>query len=217
MRGTECSIEQRRGAGYQELDGPIPSSGGVARAHSAQGGGRVADGPGPMPLPQRDPPSLGEGENACLISRGNRDMGRFGAAGEVSDFCPLGGVYLFTRLVRPCARPHQPHQDVSTALAPVEQKFGRSVCHNRKTQLGIGRHGRRISHVGRTSQEPQNFPEARFADPRRGGGQAEDSLGEKSRGAESHTRSPFVAHFSIPCPSFRQSPYLETPARRRAR
>ena len=94
MHGTKSSIGQRRGADRRVLSSPIPGGGQVTRVVGERGGCTVAGGLGSMLLPRRDPPRFKGGELPDRISRGRRDMGRFGGVRTQTGFGSSGNVRL---------------------------------------------------------------------------------------------------------------------------
>ena len=84
-----------------------------------------------------------------------------------------------------------------SSFAPVGQKLGRLVRHDRKAQLETGCHAGWIARLAGDSEYFHNFPKSRSANPRRRGVQIKDPLGVRSRrsGSQAYSKSPFVHPF----------------------
>ena len=126
-------------------------------------------------------------------------MGGAGTAWAVPLFGASGGLRVFTSLVFPRARALNSNEDAPAALAPSKQQFGRSVGRDGEFLLCIGRHVGWKFHLSLASEGSRDLPKACPPDPRRGGGEVADALGQLSRsmGAQPYALSPFVAFLSI--------------------
>ena len=85
-RGPDYTVGQRRSTNIEELGHPITGGwGGVSPLLFVEGGR-----PRSAPHPQRDSPGVGRGDLANPTPRGNRDVGRAGAARAIIPYSALG-------------------------------------------------------------------------------------------------------------------------------
>ena len=171
------------------LSRPIPSGTKASPLLRVQGGCKIAGRPGAMVHPQRDSPAFVWGKLANRKLRRNRKMGRFGSALAKARPSTSSDVRLLTPLARPSAGPLQAHENAPAALTSVEQKIGRLVGRDRKSQLGVGRYDGWTSHLSAASEDFRNFPKARLAAPRRAGIQFGNATEQLSRGIRTQSRA----------------------------
>ena len=112
----------------------------------------------------------------------------------------------------PRASPRKARQNIATPLSTAEGGLSRLVCHDRKTQLDVGRSARRKAHLSGAARDSQYSAGSCFSHAQRGAVQIQRPSGREPRGVWPQTRDQtlIMAHFSIPRGAVFQFPELES-------